>query len=70
MDPIEAFSIPNSWKESPFKQTYVRISKEAKLDRDYQDIEQAELLAKMCIDPAIDNEVLGRTWNPKTLSWQ
>lgn len=69
LEPLTRFEIPDAWRTN-LSRSYAKSAKEAKLPVALQDVEEAEQLAKSCINPAIAREVEDALWSPETLGWE
>lgn len=67
---LEGFRTPDLWRESPYEASFVKSAREAKLPADITSIDDAEILVKSCVDPAIAGEVNGKIWDPIELAWR
>lgn len=66
--PIE-FSFTTSWINK-YRTTYSKLAKEARFNSEFLIIENALILVKNLIDPAIAKEVTDKSWNPITRKWE
>lgn len=70
MTPIAEFEVPQEWHDLPPRgKRYAKDARSANIPAEYCDIDAAEKLAKLLIDPALSGTVKGKRWNPSAVSW-
>ncbi len=68
VDLSRGFSIPEGW-HGALSRSFARSAREARIPEGLCDVDEAERLAKRCVDPAIAGEVDGMTWDHRRLQW-
>lgn len=68
LENFDAFEVPQSWHES-YVSAYRKAAAEARIPEKWGNIPDAEGVVKVCVDPAIRQEVDGLEWDPEALEW-